>query len=124
MLRQTWVIIALLSLFLLKGTGPYAMVHCQTVPANVEASITTHHQGVTTEHGHANASQVSDSNALFDTDLTSVCQACDDSCTIHCVAFPVTPEVSISDTHDKVLQYTYFHSSAIVPTQERPPKFA
>jgi hypothetical protein len=124
MLRQTWVIIALLSLFLLKGTGLYAMVHCQAVPANVEASITTHHQGVTTEHGHANASQVSDSNALFDTDLTSVCQACDDCCTIHCVAFPVTPEVSISDTHDKVLQYTYFHSSAIVPTQERPPKFA
>ncbi len=124
MLRQTWVIIALLSLFLLKGTGLYAMVHCQTVPANVEESMMTHHRGVTTEHGHASASQVSDTNALFDTDLASVCQACDDCCTIHCVAFPATPEVSVSDTHDKVLQYTYFHSSAIVPIQERPPKFA
>ena len=124
MFRRTWIIIVLLSLFLLKGTGLYAMVHCQTVPANVEVSITTHHQGMMAEHGHESVSPVSDTNSPIDMDLTSVCQACDDCCTIYCVAFPVTPEVSVSDTHDKVLQYTYFHSSAIIPTQERPPKFA
>lgn len=124
MFRRTWIIIVLLSLFLLKGTGLYAMVHCQTVPATDETSMTTHHQGMMAEHGHESILPVSDTNSPIDLDLTSVCQACDDCCTIHCVAFPATHEVSVSDTHDKVLQYTYFHSSSIVPTQERPPKFA
>ncbi|MBU2178784.1 MAG: hypothetical protein KJ930_05040, partial [Gammaproteobacteria bacterium] len=63
MRRQSWLIILLSVLVLLKGSGLYAMVHCQTMPqhsdmstamqmaASAETSSETNAEMTAAEHG-------------------------------------------------------------------------
>jgi len=160
MRRQSWLIILLSVLVLLKGSGLYAMVHCQNMPQHSDMSTTmqmassadvtadtnsaihanasaaqhtTHHADTdadnvsatshcqdpnTPEHCYKNQLQVQDQHSA------STCQACDHCCTIHGMAFPATLVLSQQDSHDKVLQFSYFHTSVFIPTQKRPPKAA
>lgn len=127
MRQQMWLITALLILFLAKGTGLYAMVHCPSTFQSTENSMADHNQvhgsaSVQHEHTQINTASAAASDMNNSSDFAQACQACDDCCTIHCVAIPSTVAVSATETHDKVVQYSYFHSSAVVPTKERPPK--
>jgi formylmethanofuran:tetrahydromethanopterin formyltransferase len=144
MRRQSWLIILLSVLVLLKGSGLYAMVHCQTMPqqsdmstimqmaASAETSSETNVAMTAAEHGPEQLAQSQltpdhcHQNQLQSQDQHSnnTCQTCDHCCTIHAMAFPATLVLSQQDSHDKVQQYTYFHSSVFIPTQKRPPKFA
>lgn len=127
MRRNIWIISILIILFLGKGTGAYAMVHCQPTFQNTETSMVEHQQpndSIHAQHNHSDSGTLAtipyDMNSQ--TNFEDTCQACDDCCSIHCIALPSTVVMSAIETHDKVLQHSYFHSSAVVPTKERPPK--
>lgn len=127
MRRQTWLITAMLILFLAKGMGVYAMVHCQPTFQNTETSMVEHYQLNDSGHAQHNHSESGALTTMPDdmnsqTNFADTCQACDDCCSVHCMALPSAVVVSAIETHDKVLQHSYFHSSAVVPTKERPPK--
>ncbi len=166
MRRQSWLIILLSVLVLLKSSGLYAMVHCQTMPQHSDMSTTQQmarsadvtadtnaavhadtsadtsaaqhtahqHDADTVSDTVSTASHCQDAIAsehcsqtqlqAQDQHSASTCQACDHCCTIHGMAFPATLVLSQQDSHDKVLQFSYFHTSVFIPAQKRPPKVA
>jgi len=120
-----WFIIALCFLFLLKGTGVYAMVHCQGEPHHVSSSTTdfaTSDPAIPFNDHHQHT--VTDKTMSTDIELAELCEACDHCCSIHCTPLPTASLAVLTECHDKVIQNAYFHASGIVLPQERPPKTA
>ena len=125
-------IIVLCLLFLLKGTGLNAMVHCQSQQHHqsaitsdamtVQESFANHHHS--SPDANNTSPNMSVDNTVGNIYVTSaeLCEACDHCCSIHCVSLPGVSAAAEVPCHDKVLQNTYFHTTGIVLPQERPPK--
>ena len=127
-------IIVLCLLFLFKGTGLYAMVHCQsqqhhqssiTLDAMTDQKSYANHHHSSSDGAETSPNMLVD-NTLGNTYLASAepCEACDHCCSIHCVPLPLVSAAAETACHVKVLQNAYFHTTGIVLPQERPPKTA
>ncbi|WP_372627836.1 hypothetical protein [Arsukibacterium sp.] len=125
-------IMALCLLFLLKGTGVYAMVHCQSqqhhqhpivLDAMAEQKSSANHHHSATDAVDTPSNKIVSNTAGY-TYLASAepCEACDHCCSIHCVPLPLVSETTDIACLEKALQNTYFHTTGIVLPQERPPK--
>lgn len=133
--RQSWLVIVLALLVLFKSSGVYAVVHCQNMPLHAAADniksqetvvtniIEPNHEALTQTHFGQNNCHQSPFH-IPDHPSSSSGQACDHCCSVHSLALPDTIELYQQNIHDRASQPAYFHSSAYLPAEKRPPKFA
>jgi hypothetical protein len=128
---NNWFIMALCFLFLLKGTGVYAMVHCQGQQQHINPTLSVSNSAadLTSHARHQHAAKNSlDSTAASHAHESAAnaepCEACDHCCSIHCAPLPALFTVAQAHYHDKALQFAYFPTAGVVIPQERPPKSA
>lgn len=112
------------------------MAHCMAQPHHtssdtlslVDAGNHQHHQtamaklDITSADG-LNAEGVTLIAAAASADTADTpCEACGYCCSIHCAPVPALLAAIAAESHEKVLQHSWFHTSSIIFPQERPPK--